>query len=383
MMSSIVLLSIFLAAAAGKVSLSWNFENFQLGLVNGQQGWTGYNRGTPDDPSIVLEPTTTNHVLRVTNNVPSGGIQAALAPALAGCAGESTSALARGGPACTSSRSKYFALSFAFRTGSASFQDGLRVAVAAERGDGARMSAIILQDAPTGTEVHFSYVKGTTNPADFEETNLITVPRTTASGAPAWHRVVLVLKFVDGENNDVADVYVDGKHWRLQGSWENYYRHDAEGLSDGLPAASRTVSTVSWRIKDVPAGPVDAFLFDNVAYAIASDASDVNACQFANGGCDAKTHCSFSSSSGSLTCGDCPHNYEGSGKTGCNTLGASCRRDSDCYPTPLLRCLPWNPFGTNAAPAAGSGAGEGGGEGEGEGSSHSGLQCQVVPPSCD
>src|SRR5882762_2866809 len=136
------------------------------------------------------------------------------------------------------------------------------LSMAPDRGDGARMSYIRLEDDYSGLRVFFddyqdkypygSYGSPTTAAMgcgaedDFVETMVASgLDRSKA------HIVKLTMDFVDGPRNDVVKVYVDGTLRHTGTSWEDYFRWCTEsGGGTGTTASdqSRTVDSMIFRV---------------------------------------------------------------------------------------------------------------------------------------
>jgi hypothetical protein len=181
-------------------------------------------------------------------------------------------------------RQNHFEVQYSFTAAGASLPldtDDSYVSSSPDRGDGARMSYIRLEDHPAGIEVWFDDYQdnkpygqyGTPVTAqqgcalndDFTDIKVATVSRNKA------HSVTLVIDFVDGPHNDVVKVYVDGSLRHVGTTWEDYYRWCPEsGGGTGNPAndRSRTVDSMLYRVGGVP-HPQNlgrGFLIDNLFY---------------------------------------------------------------------------------------------------------------------
>jgi hypothetical protein len=156
-----------------------------------------------------------------------------------------------------------------------------------DRGDGARMSYIRLEDDTSGLRVFFddyqdkapygaegssaSALQGCSPNDDFVETM---VASGLARNEP--HTVQLSMDFVDGPRNDVVNVFVDGKHVHTGTSWEDYFRWCTESnpTAGNNPATdqSRTVDSMIFRVggsqgENHPLNRGKGFLIDNLSYA--------------------------------------------------------------------------------------------------------------------
>jgi hypothetical protein len=255
-------------------SLIINFEASQgyvPGSINGQNGWEGQNPpGIPINPAIDQEVTNVGvpasfgaQSWRISNAYTSGTFgDMPFSPSLVNEAGE-TQALNGDGVFTFSSgtRQNHFEVQWAFISKDPTGPEGDSYAsMAPDRGDGARMSYIRLEDHPTGISVFFDDYQdmypygslttpaaGCTSPDDFVETLV-------ASGLDRGkvHTVKLSMDFVDGPRNDVVKVYVDGMLRHTGTSWEDYFRWCTEsggGIpGDSLHDQSRTVDSLLFRV---------------------------------------------------------------------------------------------------------------------------------------
>lgn len=233
-----------------------SFDGFINGSVNGQGGWqvTG-----PFDQAVVDNtygyPTFGCKSLRISDSVTSGsfGDQIFAKPEVNG-AGEVDSTSA---DFSVGTLQNHFESQFDIASTKLVYQPGMHLSISPDRGDGSRMSYLRLEDSADGINVFFDDVQGTTNPANFVETQIATaLPRTTP------HTFKFVMDFIDGPSNDVVKVYIDGSLVHTGTSWENYYRYDSEASTEQSP---RIVKTVLFR-ESGTATPADAgngFLIDN------------------------------------------------------------------------------------------------------------------------
>jgi hypothetical protein len=244
------------------------FDNFTLGSVNGQQGWgvTG-----PYDQAIVNN--TYGYLsfgcksLRVSDAVTSGSFgDQIFSASLANEAGE-TDALNGGMSGGT--RQNHFEAAFDIASVMSTEQTGMHLSVSPDRGDGARMSYLRLEDTAAGIDVYFDDVQGTSASANFVETKVATA----LSRAP--HTIKFVMDFVDGPSNDVVKIYIDGTLVHTGTSWENYYRFDPES-NPTLESNSRTVDSLLFRESGTAhsANAGKGFLIDNVSLMSGSTPTD-------------------------------------------------------------------------------------------------------------
>jgi hypothetical protein len=259
-LASLMLAVAIIPAAASADSASINFENppYTAGNINGQDGWS---KTGPYDAAVVNNiygiSSFGSQSLRISNGVTSGsfGDQTFSKP-LVNEAGE-TDALNGGQSGGT--RQPHFETQFDIASTSSSQQPGLVLSVSPDRGDGARMSYLRFEDQADGIHVFFDDVQGTSNPANFVETEVATITR-------APHAIKLSIDFVDGPSNDVVKIYIDGALKHTGTTWENYYRFDDES-NPTLVSNSRTVDSLLFRTGGtaVQANQGNGFLFDNLS----------------------------------------------------------------------------------------------------------------------
>ena len=151
-------------------------------------------------------------------------------------------------------------------------QAGLQISMSPDRGDGARMSYIRLEDHTNGISVFFddyhdNYPYGSaSNPAAGCGVEDAFVETAVATGLDRSepHTVKLVMDFVDGPRNDVVKVYVDGALRHTGTSWEDYFRWCEATLQ------SRTVDSMLFQARSgrgtAPATFGHGFLIDNLSY---------------------------------------------------------------------------------------------------------------------
>lgn len=266
------------AGAANADVDGWNFEPgwFTAGApFHGQGGWS---MQSTFDVDVVTASTYGSPAgfgsqsLRASNAFASGGFaNQPHSPSLADPAGETSSVALAGS---SGDRQPHFDMRFQFRSAAAgSQQAGLAVQVAATDNLGSRQSVLVLQDGATGLEVRLF---DTPNPACLSgAAGCVAFRQTTVAGGLTRgdvHRVRLTLDFVEGPDNDVAQVFVDGSLRFTGESWENYYRNDPEQAASGN--AVPLIDTVSLRMNQLAAGTMgNGFLIDNVRVQSAPAAS--------------------------------------------------------------------------------------------------------------
>ena len=252
-------------AAADSVSI--NFENppYTTGIINGQDGWTATG-SAGSGCAVYDEGVATNtygyssfgaQSFRLSDAVTSGcfGDQAFAKP-LNDAVGEADST---NGSFSPGTLQRHFETQFDIASTMLVQQPGMHVSVSPDRGDGSRMSYLRFEDGANGIDVFFDDVQGTSNPANFVETQIASgLSRATA------HTVKLTLDALNGPSNDVVKVWIDGALVHTGTSWENYYRYDSESSAEQSP---RIVKTVLFR-ESGGANAADAgngYLIDNLS----------------------------------------------------------------------------------------------------------------------
>ncbi len=247
-------------------SASVNFESptYTVGSINGQDGWKATGSAGSGcavyDQSVATQssyPSFGSQSLRISDAVTSGcfGDQV-FAKSLVDAVGEAS---ASAGTFSVGNKQTHFEMQFDIASVVPNAQQpGLHVSVSPDRGDGSRMSYLRFEDGASGIDVFFDDVQGTTNPANFVETQIGTGLNRTIP-----HKIKLTLDTVDGPSNDVVKVWIDGVLVNTGTSWENYYRFDSEASAEQSP---RIVKTVIFRSAGaaVSADAGKGFYFDNL-----------------------------------------------------------------------------------------------------------------------
>ena len=253
--------SLVIAAAS---AAAVNFENppYTVGTIHLQDGWTSagaaglgcaiYDHAVAMNSAAV--PSFGAQSLRMSNAVTSGCFSdQTFSKQVPIGAGETTAQDITG--STSSARQTSFEAEWNFAsTVPGSEQAGLSVVASPDRGDGARMSWIQMRDTPSGLEVNFfDYRAG----SGFVRT-------TVASGLSRSipHTIKVVMDFVEGPENDIVKVSVDGVLLHTGTSWEEYFR-----IVELKP--TRTVNRVLFRTGGTaaPATAGKGFLIDNLSLA--------------------------------------------------------------------------------------------------------------------
>ncbi len=251
----IALLALAATHQGAAQNVDFELPSYVAGDINTQEGWkkTGpYDHAVDSSFGV---PGFGDQSLRISNAVTSGSFgDHTFAPPLANAVGETDST---DGPFSRGTLQSHYEMEFDIAsTVPTAQQPGLFVNVSPDRGDGSRMSYLGFSDEPGGIEIIFYDTPGMGNPANFDLTSLGVYDRSQP------HHIRLTLDAVDGPDNDVVKVWIDGVLTHVGGSWENYYRFDAEASAEQSP---RIVKTVLFATRG-PAAPATGgmgFLFDN------------------------------------------------------------------------------------------------------------------------
>jgi hypothetical protein len=301
------LLSVFVTAVLYADSLMIDFEApaYHIGSIDMQNGWGGQNPpGIPINP-LIDQAVVTNgssapasfgkQSWRISNAYTSGSFgDMPFSPSLANEAGETQAQNGNGVFTFSGgTRQNHFEAQWAFTSadpngpGTDCSPTGVTcsyLSMAPDRGDGARMSYIRLEDDFSGLRVFFddyqdkapygaygspaTAAQGCGPEDNFGETMVASgLDRTKA------HTVKLTMDFVDGPRNDVVKVYVDGEHVHTGTSWEDYFRWCTEsGGGTGTTAhdQSRTVDSMIFTVRGGqgethPLNRGRGFLIDNLS----------------------------------------------------------------------------------------------------------------------
>lgn len=249
-------------------ALSEDFETFNLGSPNGQNGWqfTGPYDVAIADPTAFGVTGMGTRAFRISNATTSGSFSDwAFSEDLQNDAGEPGAA----GDGYTGGvRQDRFDASFDLASAvPTALQPDLQFSLAPDRGDGARMSFLRFDDTPTGIEVTFSdYIDAhllgsAATPADgcgagddFENVVIATLDRSIT------HRVHIAMEFLPGPANDRVFVWIDGELVHVGTSWEDYFRYCETNPTrpvDSLIFQARTSKTA-------PDTLGEGFLVDNL-----------------------------------------------------------------------------------------------------------------------
>ena len=243
---------------------------YTAGDIDGQNGWAGTSGANVNDSldqEVVVNSggpaSFRNQSWRYSNEVTSGSFgDMPFSPAVANEAGETTADNAglSGG-----TRQSSFVAQWQFSSADPSAeQAGLGLTASPDRGDGARMSWVRMEDTAVGLRVLFSDYQHDLDPdCDSSDPTLdgfVETPIASGLDRGTAHTIRIEMNFVDGAANDVVRVYVDGALAHTGTSWEDYFR-------DCEVTATRTVDSLLFRASGTaaPANAGKGFLIDNVS----------------------------------------------------------------------------------------------------------------------
>src|SRR5215213_5020600 len=184
------------AQAAPSVNTDFDGPTWATGSVNLQHGWTASNPNI-DQEVMDLSGGNGGRSLRISNARTFGSFGDMPQSAPVDPAGENVD-------------NDTLVQSFDFHSASESEQTGLRMSISPSDSQGTRMSYIRLEDRFDGIRVFFNEANST---GGFNEKWIATLDRGN-------HEVRFVTKFIDGNNNDIAAVYIDGQVRACGTSWE-------------------------------------------------------------------------------------------------------------------------------------------------------------------
>ena len=251
-MAIVLALSLIFAAVASADSTTTDFENFALGDVSGQFGWSPTQAVNPTfDQGVVAPGIASGQALRVSSQVTSSGF------------GDWIFSRAVT-PAAEDQTNKVFKAEFTFKAltedPSAVTGSWSHLSISPDNGSGGRMSFVRLEDHPDGVRVFFSDVPNRDSNV-FDTQWIATLDRTEA------HTIAFDMALVPGENNDVVRISIDGQSAACGTSWENYYRYDPEQFGGGnvVPETNSLIIQARGTATSFPAEADRGFLIDNVS----------------------------------------------------------------------------------------------------------------------
>lgn len=263
-----------------------NFEGYTLGSVNGQDGWTStgtYDQAIVANAVLGAPASFQTKSLRISDAFTSGtfGDQTYSKPTV-DAAGEPT-ADAGGFP--TGTLQNHFDASFDFASVTpASEQSGLHISVSPDRGDGARMSYVRIEDSPAGWNLFFDDYQDVAplgSPGNLDAgcgtgDDFTDIPIASGVDRSAPHNLGFVMDLLPGGHNDVVSVLLDGNVIHTGTSWEDYYRYCPEsGGGTGGPRADQSRIVRNLELREGGTAHLTnagkGFLIDNMQETTAQD----------------------------------------------------------------------------------------------------------------
>jgi Ca2+-binding RTX toxin-like protein len=245
-----------------------NFENFDLGpITNGENGWKVV--GGARDQNVVTDPDDpTNQVFRMSSD-----------PSIPDFAGPYSASLPfTAGEPSTSADYSGQSVKFRFKAADPA-GDNSRLEVDFGNAAGTdRNNFMVIESTAGGIRIAVNEPKldgnWTTNDFTAFTGNIM-----LASGKSLadWHEIELRLTYVDGANNDVIAVYLDGQYIGQTTTFENY--RDALGGSHETNAEANQTSRVFFRptsggaATDGSGGVNEGFYFDDLTTSVYNNAN--------------------------------------------------------------------------------------------------------------
>lgn len=255
------------AAASAPPPSSFEAPDYSPGSIDGQQGWGAQNLAIPVNPSldqavvadVGAPPSFGAQSWRFSNAYTTGSFgDQVFSPSAPDEAGETS---AEGGGLSGGSRQSRFTATWDFASANpGAEQPGLGITASPDRGDGARMSWVRMEDHADGLAVLFNDYQRDLDPGCATGDGFVQTQIASGLSRADAHTVEVVMDFVDGPANDVVAVSVDGSLVHTGTSWEDYFR-DCEGN------ATRTVDSLLFRSSGTaqPANAGLGFLIDNLS----------------------------------------------------------------------------------------------------------------------
>lgn len=199
-----------------------DFEDFTIGSVDGQQGWTSAGMMEQAVAAVARMEAAFSvfgtQALRISNGVAENNFPNSVrsAPLSVPVAESSATPLA-------TDRNNTFDATFDFGTTSPNEQVGLQMSISPINDDDGRMTLVRLLDTADGIDVVVFEYDDTTD--TFPP---VTIVEDLSRAVP--HNVRINLTTVEGASNDVLQVFVDDTLEYTGGSWEQFYRDIASTL---------------------------------------------------------------------------------------------------------------------------------------------------------
>ncbi len=242
---------------------STDFSDFDPGSIsNGENGWL-VSGGSSRDQEIVDIGGLRGHVFKMSSD-----------PNISDFAGPYTASLTEtAGETGTSANVNTIRTSFDFKAVSAS-PDSSRLEIDFGVNAGTDRANFMIIEWEESTRLRIAVNEPTTD-GSWTTTNFAafngnrTLVQNIDTGSSAWHTLEMELRFVDGSNNDIIDIYLDGSYIGTTTTFENYWEFSIG--DDRTTAAEKGVTSrlffrpsASGAPSDGTGGKNQGFYFDNL-----------------------------------------------------------------------------------------------------------------------
>jgi hypothetical protein len=252
-----LVLTLGAAAHAAPVTTSTtSFDGFANGSVNGQGGWGVSN---PAFNQQVVDLGGGNKALRIANTVTSGSFgDQTFAPRPGGSPTNPAVDPVNGSPgffageSSTGATYNRFIGSFDFRSVLGTVDAGARITVSPDNGEGGRQGFVALESTAAGVTVSTFAVDAAGG--------FVAQPTLATVAFAEWNTLRYEIDFLDGDNNDVARIYLNNSLVSTINSWENFYDAFQSAIHpNGVP-----VQSILFRLSGAAATAAQGFYIDNV-----------------------------------------------------------------------------------------------------------------------
>lgn len=253
------------AHAAPVTTSTTNFDSFANGSVNGQGGWGVSNAAFNQ---AVVDLGGGNKALQITNTFTSGSFgDQTFAPRPGGAPADTVNNPVNGTPNAFAGESSTgagydrFIASFDFRSVLATVDPGARITISPDNGSGSRQGFVGLNSTAAGVTVETF---------DVDSSGNFVGPVTLGTfGFASWHNLRYEIDFIDGDDNDIARIFLDNTLVSTISSWEQFYDVSQSALHPlGVP-----VQTLLFRLSGTAAPNAQGFYIDNVNIQLDNQAS--------------------------------------------------------------------------------------------------------------
>lgn len=238
-----------------------DFENFDVGpIANGENGWTAATGGL--DQGIV--DLGGNKVFKISSDPSTGAFGGPYSPSIGVTAGEQS----------TSADANIHVVKFRVKAVSDT-ADNSRVEVDFGNVQGTDRNNFMVIESIEGEGIRIAVADPLLNGdwdtgAGINDFTAFTGNRTLVSGLDAaeWYDIELRVRYEDGPDNDVIDVFVNGQHVGTTTTFENY--RDSEGGTHEANAQANQTNRIFFRASasgapnDGPGGDNQGFYFDDI-----------------------------------------------------------------------------------------------------------------------